>query len=105
MSLRGCPLTVRSIRMWVPTSSKSHMSPGVNWKYQFILPLSGSHDAGGKLLRAWGGPSDPGWLASHCKEEAGCIWPNAEHGIYVDDRDNVWIAGNSDNVPKDATAC
>jgi hypothetical protein len=46
-------------------------------------------DAGGKLLRAWGGPSDPGWLASHCKEEAGCIWPNVEHGIYVDDRDNV----------------
>jgi len=61
-------------------------------------------DAGGKLLRAWGGPSDPGWLASHCKEEAGCIWPNVEHGIYVDDRDNVWIAGNSDNVPKDASA-
>src|SRR5215472_4935186 len=61
-------------------------------------------DAGGKLLRAWGGPSDPGWLASHCKEEAGCIWPNVEHGIYVDDRDNVWIAGNSENVPKDATA-
>jgi hypothetical protein len=61
-------------------------------------------DAGGKLLRAWGGPSDPGWLASHCKEEQGCIWPNVEHGIYVDDRDNVWIAGNSENVPKDPTA-
>ena len=61
-------------------------------------------DADGKLRRAWGGPSDPGWLASHCKEEAGCIWPNVEHGIYVDDRDNVWIAGNSENVPKDATA-
>src|SRR5258707_12184291 len=30
--------------MWVPTSSKSHMSPGVYWKYQFIFPLSGSHD-------------------------------------------------------------
>jgi hypothetical protein len=61
-------------------------------------------DAGGKLLRTWGGPSDPGWLASHCKEEAGCIWPNTEHGIYVDDRDNIWIAGNSDKVPSDATA-
>ena len=59
-------------------------------------------DASGKLLRAWGGPSDPGWLASHCKEERGCIWPNSEHGIYVDDRDNVWIAGNSDNVPSNA---
>src|SRR5258708_22606287 len=60
--------------------------------------------AGRQLRRAWGGPCDPGWLASPWKEEAGCIWPNVEHGIYVDDRDDVWIAGNSDNVPKDATA-
>jgi DNA-binding beta-propeller fold protein YncE len=51
-------------------------------------------DAAGKLLRAWGGPSDPGWLAAHCKEADGCIWPNSEHGIYVDDQDNVWLAGN-----------
>jgi len=61
-------------------------------------------DAGGSLVRAWGGPSDPGWLAAHCKEEDGCIWPNVEHGIYVDDRDNVWIAGNSSEVPKDLGA-
>jgi len=61
-------------------------------------------DAGGKLLRAWGGPSDPGWLAAHCKEEDGCIWPNIEHGIYVDERDNVWIAGNSGGVTKETGA-
>jgi hypothetical protein len=61
-------------------------------------------DTAGKLLRAWGGPSDPGWLASHCKEEQSCIWPNVEHGIYVDHRDNVWIAGNNNKVPGDATA-
>ena len=51
--------------------------------------------AAGKLLRSWGGPSDPGWLASHCKAADGCIWPNSEHGIYVDTHDNVWIAGNT----------
>ena len=51
-------------------------------------------DMAGKLLRAWGGPADDGWLASHCRESDGCIWPNSEHGIYVDDQDNVWIAGN-----------
>ncbi len=51
-------------------------------------------DTDGKLLRAWGGPADPGWLASHCKAADGCIWPNSEHGIYVDQKDNVWIAGN-----------
>ena len=56
-------------------------------------------DTAGKLLRAWGGPADPGWLASHCKASAGCIWPNSEHGIYVDQNDNVWLAGNSGANP------
>jgi DNA-binding beta-propeller fold protein YncE len=51
-------------------------------------------DTAGKLLRSWGGPADPGWLESHCKAADGCIWPNSEHGIYVDHKDNVWIAGN-----------
>jgi len=52
-------------------------------------------DAEGKMLRAWGGPSDPGFLGVKCKAEAGCIWPNSEHGIYVDHNDNVWISGSS----------
>src|ERR1700681_3308649 len=52
-------------------------------------------DSDGKLLRAWGGPSDPGFIGGKCKAEAGCIWPTTEHGIYVDQNDNVWIAGNS----------
>ncbi len=52
-------------------------------------------DSDGKLLRAWGGPSDPGFIGGKCKAEAGCIWPNNEHGIYVDHNDNVWISGNS----------
>jgi hypothetical protein len=56
-------------------------------------------DAAGKLLRAWGGPSDPGWLARHCREADGCIWPNTEHGIYVDHQDNVWISGNGGGGP------
>ena len=55
-------------------------------------------DAAGKLLRAWGGPSDPGFIGGKCKVEAGCIWPNSEHGIYVDHNDNVWIAGNAANA-------
>ena len=52
-------------------------------------------DANGKLLRSWGGPADPGFIGGKCKAEAGCIWPNSEHGIYVDQNDNVWITGNS----------
>jgi DNA-binding beta-propeller fold protein YncE len=60
-------------------------------------------DADGKLLRSWGGPADPGFIGGKCKAEAGCIWPNSEHGIYVDHTDNVWISGNSAYNPQ-ATA-
>src|SRR5947209_1945311 len=38
-------------------------------------------DAAGNLVQAWGGPG------------AGYEWPELEHGIYVDRKANVWIAG------------
>ena len=46
-------------------------------------------DSEGNLLQAWGGPEDPG----RCVAPA-CIWPASEHGIFVDDDDHVWLAGN-----------
>jgi hypothetical protein len=39
-------------------------------------------DADGSLVQAWGGPG-------HHPS-----WPESEHGIFVDHRDHVWIAGN-----------
>ncbi len=39
-------------------------------------------DQSGNLLRSWGGPGQ------------GYEWPESEHGIYVDDEDHVWLAGN-----------
>jgi len=55
-------------------------------------------DREGNLLRAWGGPpgADPrwGWPAANCLVENGCEWPAGEHGIYVDQNDFVYIAGN-----------
>ncbi len=39
-------------------------------------------DMGGNLVRSWGGPGQS------------YEWPESEHGIYVDDEDNVWLAGN-----------
>ena len=39
-------------------------------------------DPQGNLVRAWGGPG------------AGYEWPTSNHGIAVDDKDNVWIGGN-----------
>jgi lactonase family protein with 7-bladed beta-propeller len=39
-------------------------------------------DQSGNMLRAWGGPGE------------GYQWPESEHGIFVDDNDFVWLAGN-----------
>ena len=41
-------------------------------------------DPDGRLISSWGGPG------------TGYEWPQIEHGIFVDHKDNVWIAGNGD---------
>ena len=71
-------------RAWGPVSDCCKAAPSV---LEF--------DTEGKLLRAWGGPSDPGFIGGKCKAEAGCIWPTSEHGIYIDHNDNVWLSGNA----------
>src|SRR5436305_1797948 len=43
-------------------------------------------DAEGNLVQAWGGPG------------TGYDWPDVEHGIFVDTKGFVWVAGNG---PKD----
>src|SRR5258708_4640962 len=40
-------------------------------------------DADGKLVQGWGGPGE------------GYDWPDAEHGIFIDHQDHVWITGSS----------
>jgi DNA-binding beta-propeller fold protein YncE len=42
-------------------------------------------DQAGTLIRSWGGPGQ------------GYDWPQIEHGLFVDHKDNVWIAGNGEN--------
>jgi DNA-binding beta-propeller fold protein YncE len=39
-------------------------------------------DQSGNLLRSWGGPGQ------------GYDWPKSEHGVFIDDNDFVWLAGN-----------
>jgi DNA-binding beta-propeller fold protein YncE len=39
-------------------------------------------DPEGNLVKAWGGPGD------------GYVWPSSNHGVSLDDEDNVWIGGN-----------
>src|SRR3990167_3055496 len=41
-------------------------------------------DQEGNLVSAWGGPGE------------GYEWPDLEHGIYIDHRDNVWLGGGGD---------
>jgi DNA-binding beta-propeller fold protein YncE len=50
-------------------------------------PVVMEFDPAGKLLQSWNGPGE------------GYQWPseNDEHGIYVDYRNNVWIAGRGAN--------
>jgi hypothetical protein len=40
-------------------------------------------DTNGRFVRAWGAPG------------AGYDWPSSQHGIFVDDRDNVWLSGSA----------
>jgi DNA-binding beta-propeller fold protein YncE len=48
-------------------------------------------DPQGNLVKAWGGPG-PGYE-----------WPLSNHGISLDDKDNVWIGGNgSDSTRRDS---
>jgi len=42
-------------------------------------------DQAGTLIQSWGGPGQ------------GYDWPQIEHGLFVDHKDNVWIAGNGEN--------
>ena len=41
-------------------------------------------DPAGNVVSSWGGPGE------------GYEWPDNEHGIFVDSKENVWITGNGD---------
>src|ERR1700682_4047394 len=74
---KGQPINgLGQVRAYGPVSDCCKAAPS-------ILEL----DSEGKLLRAWGGPSDPGFIGGKCKSGAGCIWPSTEYGIYVDQKD------------------
>jgi hypothetical protein len=45
-------------------------------------------DQAGNLLASWGG-----------KDGDGYVWPNSNHGIFVDFKGNVWIGGNGRGTP------
>ncbi|MBW8708138.1 MAG: hypothetical protein JF627_02545 [Alphaproteobacteria bacterium] len=59
-------------------------------------------DAKGNFLRGWGGP----FMMSEA-ERSHFDWPVQEHGIAVDNKDNVWICGNGHDrkTGKDDNQC
>jgi DNA-binding beta-propeller fold protein YncE len=75
--------------IWVANRPRSLQN---NDKYAALNPPQGDccvpappvleFDAAGNLIQGWGGPG-PGYE-----------WPDTEHGMFVDYRENVWIAGN-----------
>ena len=50
-------------------------------------------DPAGNLVNSWGGPGH------------GYDWPSSNHGIAVDDKDNVWIGGNGTCPPPGTPEC
>ena len=62
-----------------------------------VAPAVLKFDRAGNLLDAWGGPQDPGFLETNCREDAGCFWPGREHGIFVDHNGFVYLSGNGND--------
>src|SRR5579871_1936893 len=53
----------------------------------FTAPSVIQFDQQGNVLQAWGGP----------ETAKGFDWPQNEHGIFVDYKNNVWFGGNGEN--------
>src|SRR6202162_4913058 len=80
--------------IWVlhrPRTMEEHDRYGESGKGDccFTAPAVIEYDQAGNLVQAWGGPSKAG-------TNPGYEWPDNEHGIFVDSKDNVWITGNGD---------
>src|SRR6476660_3195155 len=69
--------------VWI-THRPSTLQPNETRSIWRAAPPVLEFDPDGTLLSSWGGPAD------------GYEWPELEHGIYVDDNDDVWIGGGGE---------
>jgi len=69
--------------VWI-THRPSTLQPNETRSIWKAAPPVLEFDVDGSLLSAWGGPG------------TGYEWPQLEHGIYVDDKDNVWLGAGGD---------
>jgi DNA-binding beta-propeller fold protein YncE len=73
--------------IWVvnrPRNLQDHDKYAAGGKADCCIPAPAvlEFDTAGNLIQGWGGPG-PGYE-----------WPDNEHGVFVDHKDNVWIGGN-----------
>jgi hypothetical protein len=69
--------------VWI-THRPSTLQPNETRSIWRAAPPVLEFDQDGTLLSSWGGPG------------AGYEWPQLEHGIYVDQRDNVWLGAGGE---------
>ena len=69
--------------IWI-THRPSTLQPNETRSIWKSAPPVLEFDTDGALLSSWGGPG------------TGYEWPQLEHGIYVDDTDNVWLGAGGD---------
>jgi hypothetical protein len=73
----------RHDRVWI-VHRPSTLQPNETRSIWKPAPPVLEFDPDGSLLAAWGGPG------------AGYEWPQLEHGIYVDDKDDVWLGAGGE---------
>jgi len=73
----------RHDHIWI-THRPSTLQPNETRSIWKAAPPVLEFDQDGTLLSSWGGPG------------AGYEWPQLEHGIHVDDQDNVWLGAGGD---------
>jgi hypothetical protein len=69
--------------VWI-THRPSTLQPNETRSFWKAAPPVLEFDKDGALLSSWGGPGE------------GYEWPQLEHGIYVDRKDNVWLGGGGE---------
>jgi DNA-binding beta-propeller fold protein YncE len=69
--------------VWI-THRPSTLQPNETRSFWKAAPPVLEFDQEGNLVSSWGGPG-PGYE-----------WPQLEHGIYIDQQDNVWLGGGGD---------
>ena len=74
--------------VWIihrPRTLSDHDRHGAEGKGDCCVPAPAviEFDQAGNVVQAWGGPGQ------------GYEWPESEHGIFVDHKDNVWVGGNA----------